>query len=161
MKIITIKYSNCNKHYSYLLRSDSIRFRDSDVLKVPRGTDRVYYTPAYVIAVQEIVELSPRVTAWLQVKKGSVITTGSLDSILRRKVENKLLKFKKEHSEDYKNILVKRLNTITFTIEELMKLWDKTPKQNTDKLESICIKIASLEDERDEICKKLNIVWKY
>lgn len=161
MKIITIKYNNCNKHYSYLLRNDSIRFRDSDVLKVPRGIGRVYYTPAYIVATQEIVELPPRVTAWLQVKKGSIITTGSLDSNLRRKVENKLLKFKKENSGDYKNILIKRLNTITFTIDELMKLWEEAPKQNTDRLESICIKIASLEDERDEICKKLNIVWKY
>lgn len=164
MKVITIRYSNSQKGYSYLLRRDSISFRETDILKVPRGArdSEIYYTTAYIVYIQEILELDKKVTSWLKVKPGGVMVTGTISGNLRSEIEKELARQRSNDSDRYKNSLIQKINSITFKIIELKKLWEETAfvSKNTDKLESICMKIASLEDERDAICKKLKIVWK-
>ena len=164
MKVITIRYSNSKKGYSYLLRSDSIKFRETDILKVPRGArdSEIYYTSAFIVYIQEILELDKKVTSWLKVKPGGIMVTGTISGTLRGEIEKELARQRSNDSDRYKNSLTQKINTITFKIIELRRVWEQTAfiSENTDKLESICMKIASLEDERDAICKKLKIVWK-
>lgn len=160
MKIITIKFNNSQKNYTYLLRKDSISISKNTILKVPRGTDNIYYSAAYIIAVQDIMELPEKVTSWLLIKPDAIISSGILTQNIKERIQNELKKQKKENFGEYKNNLIKKINCITFKIQDLFKLWEETPKTNTDKLEDICMKIASLEDEREAIYKKLNIVYK-
>ncbi len=164
MKVITIRYSNSQKGYSYLLRSDSVEFRETDILKVPRGTkdSMIYYTSAFIVYIQEIMELDKKVTSWLKVKPGGIMITGTISGTLRSEIEKELARQRSNDSDRYKNSLVQKINAITFKIIELENIWKETAfvSGNADKLESICMKIASLEDERDAVCKKLKIVWK-
>ncbi len=164
MKVITIRYSNSQKGYTYLLRKDSVEFRETDILKVPRGTKDsiIYYTSAFIVYIQEIMELDKKVTSWLKVKPGGIMITGTISGTLRSEIEKELARQRSNDSDKYKNSLVQKINAITFKIIELRKVWEQTAfiSGNTDKLEGICMKIAFLEDERDAICKKLNIIWK-
>lgn len=164
MKVITIRYSNSQKGYTYLLRKDSVSFRETDMLKVPRGTkdSMIYYTSAFIIKVQEIMELNPKVTSWLKIEPKGVITTGTISDTWRVEIEKELARQRSNDSDRYKNSLIQKINTITFKIIELRRVWEQTAfiSENTDKLDNICMKIAFLEDERDAICKKLKIVWK-
>ncbi len=155
MRTITIKFSNSQKNYTYLLRKDSVDFASTDTLKVLRGVQNSsgYWGIVYIVAIQEITELPKEVTSWLKVNPGKSISYAKITDNLRKKINKKL-------EEEKPNKLVIKLNAITFKINDLMKEWSVLLSEsplNQEKISYCREEIEKLEEQKKEILKKLNI----